>query len=326
MPAGAKERHLKQRSENTTVIAEVTVLIIGAAGLIAAGFIHAFDLLDAIPFLTELVMAYGQIILAFLVALAGLGLMYKGISLARQVKHARRSVADLRNLADVRETFIGMAEHRLRTPISGIRWGIGSLQESSNLSDEEYDILGKTKEQAQKANDLLEKLLRLQHFELDDFQLSEKEDVCDLNELIKSILDDLSYLAKENDVDVQFDDSMKFTVPCDKYLLKSSLTNILDNATRYSPEGEVKVMLQPAKGGVKLVVSDNGIGMSPVELDHVFDRFYRGEDAQSLAPHETGLGMYLTKQVIGLHGGTVDVSSVKGQGTTITIFLPTDQQ
>jgi len=322
MPAGAKKRHLQQRSENTTVILEVGVLMISACGLIGLSLVRTFDLLDVVSYIDSFILSYIQIVLALLGMLSGLGLMHKGLSLSRQLKHARRSIADFRNLADVRETFIGMAEHRLRTPISGVRWAIGSIQESPRLTDEEQDLLAKAKQKIQKANDLLEKLLRLQHFELYDFQLSEKKDVCDLGELIKSILDDLSYLIEENGVTVNFDNSLKVTVPCDIYLLKSSLTNILDNAIRYSPKGKVHIMLKPAKEGVKLIVEDNGIGMNPIELDHVFERFYRGENAQRIAPHETGLGMYLTKQIIGLHGGTIDVSSVEDRGTTITIILP----
>jgi len=312
----------KERRENTTIIVEVCIILLGSVTIIAGVFVDTLQHMDVVPYLTEERLRIVITVSAFFTTLAAIGLLYKAISLSRQLKHARRNVSDLRNLADVRETFIGMAEHRLRTPLSGIRWGIGSIQESENLTEDEREMLDKTKEKVMKANDLVERLLKIQHFELNDFQLSDKEDSCDLGEMIKKILEDLSHVADENNVEVKFDSAMKVTIPCDEYLLRSALTNVLDNSIRYSPDGKVQISIHPADEGVKLVVADNGIGMSPIELQHVFDRFYRGESAQKLAPHETGLGMYLTKQVVGLHGGTINVESQKGEGTQVTVTLP----
>ena len=314
----------KQRTENTKTITELALLTVSAVVVIVGVLVLALKSSDVLPFVTPYRLYIAMTVASFAIVLSAFGLMYKAIRLSRQLKYARRNVNELRNLSDVRETFIGMAEHRLRTPISGIRWGIGALQDSGNLNEEEREILDKMKDKAKTANDLLEKLLKMQHFELYDFQLSEKKDTKDLTTLINEILDDLQYLVEQSNTDVQFDDSLKVALPCDEYLLRSALTNLLDNSIRYSPGGTVRISLRPHEEGVQLVVADNGIGMTPTEKKHLFERFYRGERAQQIDPHQTGIGMYLTKQVIGLHGGTIDVQSAKKEGTTFRITLPTD--
>lgn len=299
------------------------MVLVCVALLILAAFIASIDAVDAVPYVPPRIFHTIQLAIAVVAGLGALGLVYKEIRLKRQLKHARRTVSELRSLSDVRETFIGMAAHRMRTPISGIKWAMSALAQNAQLDEQARHYVEKSKEEAEKADSLLEKLLRAQHVDLDDFQLSEKEDNCDLAKLIDEVLEEVQHLADENNTDVQFDDSLNVTIQCDKYLLQSALTNIIDNAIRYSPDGNVRIMLQPASdNSVKIVVADDGIGMSPTEQQHLFERFYRGEGAQQIAPHETGLGMYLSNQVVGLHGGTIEVSSVKGEGTTITVTIP----
>ena len=108
----------------------------------------------------------------------------------------------------------------------------------------------------------------------------------------------------------------------DQKLLHSALTNVLDNAMRYSPNGKVNVDINSNNKNVEIVIKDTGIGISQEDLPFVFERFHRGKEAISIDPNESGVGLYVTKKIIELHNGGIYISSKKGDGTTIKILLP----
>jgi len=108
----------------------------------------------------------------------------------------------------------------------------------------------------------------------------------------------------------------------DPQRLRQILTNLLTNAHLYTDEGgRLSVTVQPEDGVVRVSVSDSGRGMTPTELEHVFDRFYRGDDGGRNLPG-TGLGLSIVKSLVDLHRGSIDIESEPGAGTTFTVRLP----
>lgn len=113
------------------------------------------------------------------------------------------------------------------------------------------------------------------------------------------------------------------TLSLDNAVLTDAVENLLDNALKYSPPGtRVTVIVQTAGDGVQLVVGDQGIGIEPHDLPHIFDRFYRGRHGDQHSVKGTGLGLALVKAAAEAHGGSVAVTSQSGQGSRFTLHLP----
>jgi signal transduction histidine kinase len=114
------------------------------------------------------------------------------------------------------------------------------------------------------------------------------------------------------------------TLYADPESLRQVLTNLFDNALRYTPGGgSIRLDIQPGDGGTVLTVSDTGAGIPADHLPRVFERFYRVDPARSRSQGGTGLGLSIVKHAVESHGGRVDLTSALGRGTTVRLFLPT---
>ena len=101
--------------------------------------------------------------------------------------------------------------------------------------------------------------------------------------------------------------------------------NLMDNAVKYSPPGaEVSVQAERRDGSMVVSISDEGLGISPEALAHIFERFYRVDRARSREEGGTGLGLAIASEIAQRHGGTIQATSVVGVGTTVTVSLPVD--
>lgn len=113
-------------------------------------------------------------------------------------------------------------------------------------------------------------------------------------------------------------------VRADPALLRQALSNLLDNALRYTPRGgTIRLAAQYQGGAIAISVSDNGSGIAAEHLALLFDRFYRVDPARSAA-ESTGLGLALVRSIAELHGGSVSVASIPGEGTQFTLLIPKD--
>lgn len=312
----------RDKAHSVHIYIEVSVLILAVISAMVTVFASVYHEVNQIPYVTQNGLRIAQIIELFIIALASLGLVYKSSKLVTSFNQTKQAVRELTELSKIRETFIHMAQHRLKTPLSGVHWVLGALKSSTRLNEQELDMVHKGEEKMEMAEELVEKMMKLHKSDLSDFEFSNKKDDIDLSNLIQEIINDLDYLTHDKKTKVTFEPSVKAVIKGDRYLLKSGLTNVIDNAIRYSPEKTVTIMLQPIEAGVKIVIADTGVGMSSIDQKHIFEQFYRGKNARYIDPHQSGVGMYLTKQVVGLHGGNIEVSSVETEGTTFTITLP----
>jgi signal transduction histidine kinase len=100
------------------------------------------------------------------------------------------------------------------------------------------------------------------------------------------------------------------------------ITNLVSNAIRYTPQGQVVLQTSGANNKVCLVVQDTGVGIEPQDLPHVFERFYRGRNVRQTGIPGTGLGLAIVKEIVNLHDGKIEIESAMGEGTTFRIWLP----
>jgi signal transduction histidine kinase len=138
---------------------------------------------------------------------------------------------------------------------------------------------------------------------------------------MESLLNQLRPTVGNHVLDVRFEGEPP-PIFADPYRLDQILTNIVDNAAKYSPEETpIHITVKTSGGGVMISVRDHGIGITPEEIPHLFDRFYQAKRARAQKTG-LGLGLYITKGLVEAGGGQIRVESIPGEGTTFYVWLP----
>ena len=224
--------------------------------------------------------------------------------------------------------FVTVASHQLRGPITDITWALESLANAgSELSDTNKAIVDNALLASHGLLRRIEDLLNIAKIEEGGFGYSFAE--TDVVDFIGKVLADVLPAAKKAGVKLYFDRPAhglpKVTI--DAKQLSLSLVNILENAIRYNiANGEVIVKVDQVadKPFVAVSVKDTGIGIPPEDMQKLFAKFYRAENAIKLQTEGSGLGLYIARSIVTAHGGEIWVESELGRGTTITFTLPTD--
>ncbi len=234
-------------------------------------------------------------------------------------------VTEMRRLEQVRRDFVGNVSHEIKTPISTIKASAETLIDSGILSEEEGvpNFLAIIARQADRLHAIVEDLLTLARLE----QEGEANHVDLTVSAIRSVLQDAaetcSAKAHEKKIDIQVDCSPDLKAHINSPLLEQALVNLLDNAIKYSPEDTpVELSASQTQQWIAINITDHGPGIEAEHLPRLFERFYRSDKARSRALGGTGLGLSIVKHVSTVHGGTVDVESKIGHGSTFTIRLP----
>jgi len=144
----------------------------------------------------------------------------------------------------------------------------------------------------------------------------------DLDVQLKEVVRKYRWLLEEKEMTLEMDiEEIRFTG--DPAFLEKVWENLLSNALKYTEiGGAIEVVLTEQSNYVEILIQDNGIGIGEEELERIFDRFYRADDSRTQETGGTGLGLSIVQQVVKLHGGTIDVVSHKGLGTTFTVVFP----
>ena len=205
--------------------------------------------------------------------------------------------------------------HELRTPLTVIAGYAESMKEG---------VLAPTEERLSLIHTEIEHLQRL----VEDLRTLSRVDAGELElhrqpvapgELLRQAAATYSHQASQKNISISLELEPDLpTVHIDETRLMQVLGNLISNALRYTPEnGKISLTCQQDKGQVLMRVSDNGAGMSPEVLSHIFDRFYRADPFGG-----SGLGLAIAKALVEAHGGNIEVASQIGQGTSFTIYLP----
>jgi two-component system sensor histidine kinase SenX3 len=229
--------------------------------------------------------------------------------------------SERRRLDAVRRDFVANVNHELRTPIGAL----GVLAEA--LADETdphvvHRLAARIRGEVQRAHLVIEELLDFSRIEAE--ALAGAEPV-DLHDVTAVAADRVAAHAEQRHVrvTVRTIDTRSALVLGSRPQLLSAVTNLLDNAVKYSDAGAgVDVEVVVADGRVEVVVRDAGIGIPAKDLDRIFERFYRVDSARDRRTGGTGLGLAIVRHVAANHGGSVEVASTEGTGSTFTMRLP----
>lgn len=225
-----------------------------------------------------------------------------------------------KELDRMKDMFISDVSHELRTPITNIRLYLELLE--SAPPERQKRFLAVIKEQSELLTKLVEDILDLSRLTILKARKVAFTSV-DLNHLIEQVVTAHLPLAEASGVKLIFEAAQDLPhIRAEHNQIARLVTNLISNAIRYSPRGQVCVRTESVNGKVCLTVRDTGIGIEQQDLPHIYERFYRGRNVRQSEIHGTGLGLAIVKEIVDLHDGEIQVQSVVGKGSTFQVRLP----
>jgi heavy metal sensor kinase len=238
-------------------------------------------------------------------------------TLNQMMTRLERSFAALRR-------FTADASHELKTPLTVVRAGVERAITRPDMPPETLAALEETLQEVNRMTELLESLLTLAR--ADEGRADLHREPVDLREIIEEAGETGELLAEHAGVGIEIRlPGEPVVLSVDRSRVRQLALNLIENAVKYTPRGgQVSVELVSNDGRVVFTVADTGIGIAPGDLPHVFDRFWRADSARTRTSERagTGLGLAISKWIAEAHGGTIEVQSRPGRGTTFTVGLP----
>jgi len=230
-------------------------------------------------------------------------------------------VTELRRVEAMRRDFVTHASHELKTPITAIRGFAEMLAEGTIPESDQKRVLAIVRAQVRRLERLVEDLLELARAESTKLELEPRS--LDLVAFCRAALEGLEARFAEKRIDVALLDRGAGHALADPDALEHVLSNLLDNALKYTePGGHVEIEIADAGERVRLCVRDTGIGIPEADRARIFERFYRVDKARSSALGGTGLGLAIVKHLVRAMQGEVSVESTPGVGSSFHVHLP----
>ena len=251
--------------------------------------------------------------------------MREGLDAKVQARTEELSVANrkLEELDRLRRRFVSTASHELRTPLTSIMVYVDNLQDGvlGNLSADQRRVIERIEDNLARLRHLIEELLDLSRIESGAVTLTLAP--LSLPELIHRTHEALAPVSAEKHLSIHLHLSHEVpTIRGDAVKLEQVLTNLLHNAVKFSPPGgAIAVALSRTNEHAVIQIRDEGCGIPPEDLDHVFLPFYRSQMSSEQQPG-AGLGLSIARHLVELHGGTLTAESEPAHGSTFTLALP----
>lgn len=241
-------------------------------------------------------------------------------------ERARQQLAEayeeLKILDDMKDTFLSTVSHELRTPLTSIRGALGILNSGRIAFDSEdaINMVAIATRNSKRLADLINDVLDVQRISAGRFNISPSQ--ISAADLLRSVVDSLGPMAAQSGIDLLLDES-DAPVWADASRIDQVMVNLVGNAIKFSPNGSAVHLSSATKGDVVQVsVEDHGRGIPQRELGRIFERFQQ-IDASQNTQAGSGLGLWISKSIVELHGGRMWVESKLGQGSTFFFTLPT---
>ncbi len=217
------------------------------------------------------------------------------------------------------KSLIADISHQTKTPIANLLLYSELLLEddTGNLSAQMRENIVQLHAQSEKLQFLIDSLVKLSRLENGILQLSPQEEA--LKPMLTLAVKETAAKAKAKGLELMIHDTDEKAYFDSKWTLEA-ICNILDNAVKYTKEGSISLSVTAYEMFVRIDIKDSGIGIKEAELPKIFSRFFRSEDTKNM--EGVGIGLYLSRQILSGEGGYIKVSSVYGQGSTFSVFLP----
>lgn len=231
--------------------------------------------------------------------------------------------------------FVSLASHQMRSPLTVVKWYVDELlrERGGSLKKHQRKYLNIVFQANERMVSLIDTLLNVSRLELGTFAIEPKP--LDMQKIIRAVIEELRIPIKRARLRIKEEyDPRVPHLKLDPDMILLVMQNLISNAVRYTrPGGSISISVAVKHGHVRekagskrgtiaLVVADNGIGIPPEEQSKIFTKLYRANNARTMDPNGTGLGLYIVKAILDIIGGSISFTSTLGKGTTFTIHLP----
>jgi two-component system, OmpR family, phosphate regulon sensor histidine kinase PhoR len=267
---------------------------------------------------TEINLPGGRIFLATATSVLAEGQQVGRVCVLRDITH-------FKELDTLKSEFVSTVSHDLRSPLTLMRGYATMLEMVGQLNEQQTTYVRKIVNGVESMARLVNNLLDLGRIEAG---IGLQVEIVPVQDIVERVVSTLQLQAAQKHIHLS-SDILPQTIPlieADQALLQQALHNLVDNAIKYTrPEGKVLLRVQTQPIGVVFQVIDNGIGISPMDLPRVFEKFYRGAQQTSKDERGSGLGLAIVKSIAERHGGRVWAESQLGKGSTFNIAVPPRQ-
>lgn len=230
-------------------------------------------------------------------------------------------LSEERRVDAVRRDFVANVSHELKTPVGAMSILAEAMSAATDDPEQVRHFAERMQVEASRLASLIQDVIDLSRLQGDD--PAERAEVVDVDELLERAVDDVRTLAASHHIAFLLGEPCRAFILGDRSQLQTAVRNLLTNAIAYSPSHtRVAVDARTAEGIVEIIVKDQGIGIPANDLDRIFERFYRVDQARSRVTGGTGLGLAIVKHVCQNHGGECRAWSEVGVGSTFTLRLP----
>lgn len=220
-----------------------------------------------------------------------------------------------------RDLFTNMIAHELRAPLTAMRGYASMIEESKEASHESKKYAGRIRESSERLIAIVNDLLDVARIQSGKLKVESTE--ADLSSLAKAVVEELQVSAKEKGINVTHSGTdTAHMAHIDPKRMHQALTNLVSNAIKYTKQGSIEVALAERTDAIELRVKDTGMGISAADQKRLFAPFFRVQSKDVSQVTGTGLGMWITRQLIELMGATIGVESIKGVGTHVVVTIP----
>lgn len=304
------------------VATEVFALILITALIIEIFFVESTQ---------ELVIKSSAIVLVSILVYLLIRSVYKEIEIREQIEDLALDLSKanerLRELDQQKTEFVSIASHQLRSPLTAIKGYASLLLEGSygDLSEKLKNPVAKIYESIRNLVDIVEDFLDVTRIEQGRMRYNFKN--INIEEIVEDVIDGFSPIVNEGArrIKLRTDGNKDYEAPVDSGKIRQVIDNIIDNATKYSKEGDITVKLSRDDSGNKILISisDEGIGIPKDFIKDAFDKFTRGKNGVRRHSNGSGIGLFIAKEIIKAHKGRIwVVSEGENKGSTFFIELP----
>jgi PAS domain S-box-containing protein len=225
--------------------------------------------------------------------------------------------------------FVSLAAHQLRTPLSAIKWTLRMLLDGDlgKITEEQKDFISKTYQSNERMITLINNLLDITRIE--EGRYLYKPVLTEFEPIVHFVVDSYKEEAEKKKIKIEIREPKKKAgrVMVDVEKIRLAVENLLENALKYTPAGgRVTVSLKNSPKEIELSVKDSGVGIPKDQQERVFVKFFRGANVVRMETEGTGLGLFITRNIIESHGGRIWFESEEGKGSTFYFTLPTKEE
>lgn len=232
----------------------------------------------------------------------------------------KADIAKLKEVDELKNEFLIIASHNLRTPLTVIK---SYIEELDNLheGDDWRKIIDPIKTSVIRLDGFAEDLLTISTFEAGENILHPEP--IEMKPVLAAVAEEFSVMAKEKGLHFTTSLEANGWASLSRSHFRNALWNLLDNAHKFTDkDGSVSLKSSISDGHFNITVTDTGTGIPPSEIPHLFTKFHRATDLLTYNYEGTGIGLYIAKLIVEKHGGTIGVESIEGRGSAFTISLP----